>query len=171
MDVIIFVSLIILLLVLMSNQSSLIKRFDKTDRTAEKLEVKVTALMQEIASLKHPDALPLQNTVKPVSGESIQHSIAPPEEPVKEYKQYVPPVVKVPAPAPIKPKGEPAISIPPVQQLKTESIKKEVVPPKPSFMERNPDLEKFIGENLINKIGIGILVLGIGFFVKFAIDQ
>src|SRR5690606_26638738 len=51
----------------------------------------------------------------------------------------------------------------------------EVVPvqktePKPSFFERN-DLEKFIGENLINKIGIGILVLGIGFFVKYAIDQ
>ncbi|MBK0403871.1 DUF2339 domain-containing protein [Adhaeribacter sp. BT258] len=47
--------------------------------------------------------------------------------------------------------------------------------PQPGFMERfmhnNPDLEKFIGENLINKIGIAILVLGIGYFVKFAIDQ
>lgn len=45
------------------------------------------------------------------------------------------------------------------------------VPRKPGFFERNPDLEKFIGENLANKIGIGILVLGIGFFVKYAIDQ
>jgi uncharacterized membrane protein len=45
------------------------------------------------------------------------------------------------------------------------------VPPKPGFFERNPDLEKFIGENLANKIGIGILVIGIGFFVKYAIDQ
>jgi len=44
-------------------------------------------------------------------------------------------------------------------------------PPKPSFFEKHPDLEKFIGENLINKIGIGILVLGIAFFVKYAIDQ
>jgi uncharacterized membrane protein len=44
-------------------------------------------------------------------------------------------------------------------------------PPKPSFFERNPDLEKFIGENLISKIGIGILVLAIGFFVKYAIDN
>lgn len=41
---------------------------------------------------------------------------------------------------------------------------------KPGFFERN-DWEKFIGENLMNKIGIGILVLGIGFFVKYAIDQ
>lgn len=41
---------------------------------------------------------------------------------------------------------------------------------KPSIFD-NLDWEKFIGENLINKIGIGILVLGIGFFVKYAIDK
>ncbi len=40
-----------------------------------------------------------------------------------------------------------------------------------SFKENNPDIEKFIGENLISKIGIFILVLGISFFVKYAIDQ
>src|SRR5690606_851085 len=39
------------------------------------------------------------------------------------------------------------------------------------FKRDNPDLEKFIGENLINKIGIVILVLGISFFVKYAIDK
>ena len=39
------------------------------------------------------------------------------------------------------------------------------------WLQNNPDLEKFIGENLINKIGIAILVLGIAFFVKYAIDQ
>lgn len=45
------------------------------------------------------------------------------------------------------------------------------IPARPSFMERNPDLEKFIGENLVSKIGIAILVLAIGFFVKYAIDN
>jgi hypothetical protein len=39
------------------------------------------------------------------------------------------------------------------------------------WLQDNPDIEKFIGENLINKIGISILVLGIAFFVKYAIDQ
>jgi uncharacterized membrane protein len=39
------------------------------------------------------------------------------------------------------------------------------------FLRDNPDIEKFIGENLVNKIGIAILVLGIAFFVKYAIDQ
>lgn len=55
------------------------------------------------------------------------------------------------------------------------SKKKVVHEPRPSLWERfkqkNPDLEKFIGENLINKIGILILVLGISYFVKFAIDK
>ena len=37
---------------------------------------------------------------------------------------------------------------------KEEKIKSPIVkPPQPSFFERNPDLENFIGENLINKIG------------------
>ncbi|RYZ78992.1 MAG: DUF2339 domain-containing protein, partial [Proteobacteria bacterium] len=40
-----------------------------------------------------------------------------------------------------------------------------------SFKEKNPDLEKFIGENLINKIGILILVLGVSYLVKYAIDK
>jgi uncharacterized membrane protein len=39
------------------------------------------------------------------------------------------------------------------------------------WLQDNPDMEKFIGENLINKIGISVLVLGIAFFVKYAIDQ
>lgn len=63
-----------------------------------------------------------------------------------------------------------------------EQISKPYVqePPKPyvpkkswleTFKEKNPDIEKFIGENLINKIGILILVLGISFFVKYAIDK
>ena len=47
--------------------------------------------------------------------------------------------------------------------------------PEPTFWEKfkenNPDLEKFIGENLINKIGILILVLGIGYFVSYSIDK
>jgi len=67
-------------------------------------------------------------------------------------------------------------------KLITETKKEDAVSPvkketsiikqkKKSFLEKNPDLEKFIGENLINKIGIVILVLGLGFLVKYAIDK
>ncbi|MDX6747384.1 DUF2339 domain-containing protein [Polaribacter sp. PL03] len=58
--------------------------------------------------------------------------------------------------------------------IKEEKKKEKAIPKKSwiaSFKEKNPDLEKFIGENLINKIGVLILVLGISFFVKFAIDK
>lgn len=58
----------------------------------------------------------------------------------------------------------------------SESVfEEQKLPPQKSwvekFKENNPDIEKFIGENLINKIGILILVLGISFFVKYAIDK
>ncbi|MCB0400995.1 MAG: DUF2339 domain-containing protein [Flavobacteriales bacterium] len=46
---------------------------------------------------------------------------------------------------------------------------KPVTLPKPPKKKR--DLEKFVGENLLNKIGIGVLVLGIAYFVKYAIDN
>lgn len=48
---------------------------------------------------------------------------------------------------------------------------KPKAPPRPSFMERNPDLEKFIGENLLSKVGIVIFVIGMGFLVKLGIDN
>lgn len=53
------------------------------------------------------------------------------------------------------------------------TAKKHIPEPEPalSFFERYPDLEKFIGENLVNKIGIAILVLSIAYFVKYAIDS
>ncbi len=58
-----------------------------------------------------------------------------------------PPVVEVPRPRPSPP------------------------PQRPGFFERHPDLEKFIGENLINKIGIAVLVIGIGLLLRYAIGK
>lgn len=62
------------------------------------------------------------------------------------------------------------ISAPEINQKKSTQP-----PPKVSrtqtWLKNNPDLEKFIGENLVSKIGIGVLVLAIGFFVKYAIDK
>jgi len=99
-----------------------------------------------------------------------------------EEKAPAPPPV---APVPQPPKEEPAapqkprewaqkgpVSIPPGRMAPPPPAQRRPPPPpRPSFFERHPDLEKFIGENLINKIGIAILVLAIGFFVKYAIDS
>ncbi len=98
--------------------------------------------------------------------------VAPPPPPVR-----VPDTVPVPVPEPL-----------PLEQfvrVRTEerTAPVEVVaapprvpppppkPPRPSFLERNPDLEKFIGENLINKIGIAILVIGLGLLLRYAIGK
>lgn len=50
------------------------------------------------------------------------------------------------------------------------------IQPEPPVMEPRPakaksDLEKFIGENLINKIGIAITIIGVGIGAKYAIDR
>lgn len=78
-------------------------------------------------------------------------------------RETVPPPVLSQPPKPVvkaPPKREPVLT--PAQPAWKE--------PELSFFERHPDLEKFIGENLVNKIAIAILVLAIGFFVKYAID-
>jgi hypothetical protein len=59
----------------------------------------------------------------------------------------------------------------PVNQYQTKKVEKQLEPERLGFFERHPDFEKFIGQNLINKIGIAILVIGIGFLIKFAVDK
>ena len=53
----------------------------------------------------------------------------------------------------------------------SSSPAKDVLEPVRKRLPENTDIEKFIGENLINKIGIAVLILGISFFVKYAIDN
>jgi uncharacterized membrane protein len=92
------------------------------------------------------------------------------KEPVTVVKEEVKPVLK---PVPEE-KAEPIVITPPVTKKPVLTAPVAVAKPKvpqKSFFERNPNMEKFIGENLMNKVGIAILVIGIGIFVKYAIDQ
>jgi uncharacterized membrane protein len=92
------------------------------------------------------------------------------KELVTIVKEEVKPVLK---PVPEE-KVEPIVITPPVTKKPVLTPPVVLVKPKvpqKSFFERNPNMEKFIGENLMNKIGIAILVIGIGIFVKYAIDQ
>ena len=93
-----------------------------------------------------PPVIPPQPIVPPVIP-----PVAKPQEKVYEHRKPQP----VPAPQPKY--AQPAPSVP-----------KE---PEKGFFERNPDLEKFIGERLVTFIGIAVLVTGIAFFVKYAIDK
>jgi uncharacterized membrane protein len=174
MEYFVFILLLVILFIIINNNSNLLKRFDGADKKMTNLESTVVALKKELEKLTPLDHTayqkPLEETPKAIAKEPLI-------EPVKEVliNHPVLPIVKVPELKSDVPTDEPNV-------FPTELIKPVVKPipvkppvPKkpagPSFWERNPDLEKFIGENLINKIGIAILVLGIGFFVKFAIDQ
>lgn len=114
-------------------------------------------------------------TVKPPIQPQPEEKVVPPIEPVKEPE----PIIQEEAPIFIE--GAPVLAEEPAVERAFANVARPVMPPRvprepelsfwDSFLKNNPDMEKFIGENLINKIGIAILVLGIGYFVKFAIDQ
>jgi uncharacterized membrane protein len=54
--------------------------------------------------------------------------------------------------------------------IKQEQVK-QTVPPINKPPKGKSDLEKFIGENLINKIGIGITVIGVAIGAKYSIEN
>jgi uncharacterized membrane protein len=121
------------------------------EETAERKTVVEEITVQHSAPVVKPEPIPEKPAQPPVvipKAEPEKGALKTPE-PVMQmpWKRVDPPLPKVQHPV-----------VPPK-------------PPKPGFFERNPDLEKFIGENLANKIGITITVLGVGFFVKYAIDQ
>ncbi|RKR82432.1 putative membrane protein DUF2339 [Mucilaginibacter gracilis] len=128
----------------------------------------------------------------------VKQSIQTKPPTVENPKPYTPPVTErpnvvvtdkipetpKPAAPPIKPvpaefieRHEKVIAAPtsvikrPIMASDTPPPQYQHPEPELSFFDKHPDLEKFIGENLINKIGIAILVLAIGFFVKYAIDN
>lgn len=150
-----------LLIVLLSKISS---GFQNTEQKLRELSEKLEKLQKQA----------------PATPSTAQETIPPPstalQKPVEETEKD--------GPEPVPEMSEPDIGISseaektrPLEPVSTKAPEPAMVPSPPrktlweKFKEKNPDLEKFIGENLINKIGILILVLGIVFFVKYAIDK
>jgi uncharacterized membrane protein len=140
---------------ILSEMGSLAREIKNLRNAISNLETKPPAIEQKPAT-KPEDIKPVQPVVEIPRVEEEKTEIEQIEEEIIEetfhvkrvyLEEYTPP----------KSILEEKVNLPPAA--------------KPSFFEKHPDLEKFIGENLINKIGIAILVLGIGFFVKYAIDK
>jgi uncharacterized membrane protein len=161
MEGLILLGLAILFFMLLGARNSVSSRLNDVMTRLDVISAKLSKLEQERSKKEggttHPAAAPTQPIPIPVTPESKPVGI-----PEKK-----PPVIKVPEPLPVIPGTNPV----PVFTSKHGPRETIATPKTPGFFERNPDLEKFIGENLANKIGIGILVLGIGFFVKYAIDK
>ncbi|MEP7252835.1 MAG: DUF2339 domain-containing protein [Ginsengibacter sp.] len=164
MEGIVILLLIVILIVLITLKNYVTDKFKKIEFELQLLRKKITDSNPPPAPVVKPEI-----KSKPVNkeDEAWQSSFKRMDEPQMAVEKDL--------------KTQPEkISTDPIRALESADytpISKTSVPPanirapKPSFFERNPDLEKFIGENLVSKIGIAILVLAIGFFVKFAIDS
>lgn len=126
--------------------NALIVKVDKLEIKEKKIEI-----FEEDKVVVNESLLTLMDE-KPKEGTSLE---------IKKVEQEV---IKVEAtPEVVKPVLSKKKVAPKVEKQKQAAF----VKPK----KKKRDIEKFIGENLINKIGIGILVLGIVYFVRYAIDQ
>lgn len=157
MDVLNAILLIVILIVIVSHRSSLREKL-------EVLEYKLIEIQNLLTKAQHETKMAEKK--QPAASE-------PPPEPARL------PEPPKPVPIPAKPiiERQPEVISDSLSSIRRPVPIPPTAPPRveeeptPSFFERYPDLEKFIGENLVNKIGIAILVLAIGFFVKYAIDN
>jgi len=172
MEVLVILLFIILLFVIISLKKTINQNTEKLSRDIELLRDQMAkqAAQQNLttttpATVSAVPAIPKQK-------DYWETSFKPVEEPAKENTAEKTSAVQEAADAPFEEKEVMAI-----KEVFTEPVFTTTEPPPPEpppapgFFERHPDLEKFIGENLVNKIGIAILVLAIGFFVKYAIDN
>ena len=175
--ILLLIVILILLLVFKSNTSQRLQR----------MESEMTELKKLLSQR------PAEPVVKPVEKpvEEVRSIVPKPEQEENKYWKSGFEITKETTPSFKKEQWlqkekdleeKPAFSQPGTPQLKEDPITSSLAvfplqppfsapPRKPTFFESNPDLEKFIGENLVSKIGIAILVLAIGYFVKYAIDN
>ncbi|WP_316815262.1 DUF2339 domain-containing protein [Pedobacter nyackensis] len=179
LETVIFILVIIILIIVLQLKRNLTEKLEflylkiehlssqlankESNTTTEKtVEKPLEPIVQKEAFQPFTPYKPKEPTeVKPV--DITEPLISPEPESITTPIQETPPI------------EEPEILVAIEATTPVEQISTQFPPPpiaqKPSFSERNPDLEKFIGENLFNKIGIVILVLGMGFFLKYAIDK
>lgn len=161
--------LVIVILFLFSIKNNIDDKLTTIDNHFADLHAQLDALKKEIEKKR---VVTFEET-KPLKEEKtiVQKPIIEIKPPIIEVK----PILEEPKEQPTDQKEMPVIT--PDESPKTIFPKQEPSYYEPekswwdSFKEDNPDLERFIGENLINKIGILILVLGISYFVKFSIDK
>lgn len=176
MNTVLLVVILILLVVLLNKINSkyyvLNENNKRLNNNIKTLNDKLNKLINDAASIQKEAASKAVSSI-PIKKDSPNPEVSKP-------------ITALPVVKPEPPAKKPIEAVQP-DVVKTYTIQKEVTkqapvhtkkfakPPTKSlweqFKEKNPDLEKFIGENLINKLGVLILVLGISYFVKYAIDK
>nr|WP_231370795.1 DUF2339 domain-containing protein [Prevotella sp. F0091] len=125
--------------------------------TTEKAEETETTGENELPELQEtPETI----EIPIVHNEDIRPSIV--EIPIQETKDTIPEVEEE-TPETIEEPVEEEQEEPAMAMEEEEEIEE--------YATSETNFEKYIGENLFGKIGILIFIIGIGFFVKYAIDQ
>ncbi|HEX3007093.1 MAG TPA: DUF2339 domain-containing protein, partial [Bacteroidales bacterium] len=161
MEFLTFVAIVVLLLIFLINVSNIKSQLNDISK-------EITRLRESLSRI--------EKTEKPFIRPEM--SSAPKESPKKvpteireEIKEQLPSQKVTVSGTPEQSSYEDTVRAK-LEAMQLERVPKRTVPPVPPKPPKQPtDFEKFIGENLISKIGIIILVLGVGFFVKYAIDQ
>lgn len=113
--------------------------------------------MELIKSGQTEKATEKEKEKQPVEAPRQTAPTSPIKEPATSMAAYVPPVPKAAATPPPLPQ----------EHLQAEPER----PEKPVAERTDGNMERIIGINLFSKIGIIVLIVGIGFFVKYAIDK
>ena len=158
--IIILLTPLILLIILLSRTSEQQKLTESLYDRLKNLNDQITGLTKEIKDLKQPI------TTKPVVEEKPVQKFATPPPVITSKEEEIKPAVQpeIKKPEPVRTVIEIKEEVTIVEVKENPKVIKPVI-------KKETDLEKFIGENLANKIGIAVLVLGISFFVKYAIDK
>jgi len=129
-------------------------RLEQLTRLATQQQIDIALLQKDLAKLvsQRPGDIAVSVTESVNDDSSISTPLADKDARNSIFTETKPPV------------PEPIPALPPTPQSDVASPQQA---PKPSAQS----LEAFIGGNLINKIGIFILVIGLGIFVKYAIDN
>jgi uncharacterized membrane protein len=170
MEAILFIGIVIIIIVLLSVQSAIKDNNNRLRNEISSLDKKLAYLKTKIEALGGNNTdLPDEKLIQQKAAEAreakrIQEERERVAELARQQQENILLQKKWAAAAEKDPIAAPSIPLQYNEPVVEESWWAK-------WLLNNPDLEKFIGENLINKIGIAILVLGIGFFVKYAIDQ
>lgn len=166
MEITLFVIVIIVLAVVLKRRiDGVYIKLDELQREVRKLSnlsIPTVEKEKEVieASRKEPEVVIVEEEIAP----QTEPEIIPQAEP----EVFDPPVEEETAEQEewkLQPEEE-VVVMPPLASAKPV-YQPLATPKKP----RKVNYEKYIGENLFGKIGILILVAGVGFFVKYAIDQ
>ncbi len=173
MHFILFLVIIILLIIILVKLNSTQTSTDNLNRVIHNLDDKIKAMNEKINLLQWDKKIVQQDVPTEKKAPVTQ-------QPEAELKPVSKPVVieKPLQTAPVEKSVTEVEASQFVTKEEDEEPSAAQLPLQPvretwfqQWLKNNPDIEKFIGESLINKIGIAVLILGIAFFVKYAIDQ